>query len=43
MIKIFVVNEDFVLIQNEYLRANLTEDFEGYFDFDLQLPTFSHR
>jgi len=36
-IKIFVINEDFVLIQNEYLRANLTEDYEGYFDFDLQL------
>lgn len=36
-LKIFVLNNDFLLLQNEFLRANLTEDFEGYFDFELQL------
>lgn len=35
--RIFVVNNDFMILQNEFLRANLTEDFEGYFDFELQL------
>ncbi len=35
--RFFVVNNDFMIIQNEFLRANLTEDFEGYFDFELQL------
>ena len=35
--KVFVVNNDFILIQNEFLRANLTDNFEGYFDFELSL------
>lgn len=35
--KVFVVNNDFILIQNEFLRANLTEAFAGYFDFELSL------
>lgn len=33
--KIFVVNENYLIVQNEFLRANLTEDYEGYFDFEL--------
>ncbi len=35
--KLFVLNNDFIILQNEMLRANLIEDFEGYFDFELQL------
>lgn len=35
--KIFIINENFVIIQNEFLRANLADNFEGYFDFELQL------
>ncbi len=35
--KVFIVNENFVLLQHEYLRANLSDNFEGYFDFELQL------
>lgn len=35
--KVFVVNKDFLIIQNESLRANLTEEFEDYFDYELSL------
>lgn len=35
--KIFVINNDFLILQNESLRANLTEDFEDYFDYELSL------
>ncbi len=33
--KIFAVNEYYLFIQNEYLRANLTEDYEDYFDYEI--------
>ena len=35
--RIFAVNEYYLFIQNEYLRANLTENYEDYFDFDLSM------
>lgn len=33
--RLFIVNEYYLFVQNEFLRANLTEDYEGYFDFEL--------
>ncbi len=35
--RIFAVNEYYLFIQNEYLRANLTEDYVDYFDFELSM------
>lgn len=35
--KMFILNADFIIIQNEFLRANFTETLEGYFDFELHL------
>lgn len=41
--KIFVVNENYLFVQNEFLRANLTEDYEGYFDFELFMYDTKNR
>ena len=35
--KIFVLNEFYLLIQNEILRSNLTENYEDYLDFELSM------
>ena len=35
--RIFAVNEYYLFIQNEYLRANLTEDYVDYFDYELSM------
>lgn len=35
--RIFAVNEYYLFIQNEYLRANLTEDYADYFDYELSM------
>lgn len=35
--RIFAVNEYYLFIQNEYLRANLTENYADYFDFELSM------
>lgn len=35
--KIFVLNEFYLLIQNEMLRSNLKENYEGYLDFELSM------
>ena len=32
--KIFAINNHYLFIQNEYLRSNLTEEYDGYFDFE---------
>ena len=36
-VKVFVINEFYLIIQREYLRKNLSEDYEGFFDFNLTL------
>ena len=33
--KIFVLNEFYMLIQNEFLRSNFTDSYEDYLDFEL--------
>lgn len=35
--RIYVLNEYYLLIQNEILRRNLTESYEGYLDFELSM------
>ena len=35
--RMFIVNENYMFIQNEYLRANFTEEYEGYLDFELSM------
>ena len=35
--KIYVLNEYYLLIQNQILRMNLTESYEGYLDFELSM------
>lgn len=32
--RVFVLNEFYLLFQNEYIRYNLTETFKGYFEFE---------
>ena len=32
--KVFVLNDFYMLFQNEYIRYNLTETYSGYFEFD---------
>lgn len=34
---VFVLNEFYMLIQNELLRANVADNFEDYFDFELSM------
>lgn len=36
-LKIFVLNDMYLLIQHEYLRKNLSETYAGYFDFEIEL------
>lgn len=35
--RIFILNEFYMLIQNEMLRKNLTETYEGYMDYELSM------
>lgn len=35
--RVYVLNEYYLLIQNEILRKNLTESYEGYLDFELSM------
>lgn len=35
--RVYVLNEYYLLIQNEILRRNLTESYEGYLDFELSM------
>lgn len=32
--RVFVLNDFYILFQNEYIRYNLTETFKGYFEFE---------
>lgn len=36
-IRVFILNEIYIIIQNEYIRYNLTESFKGYFEFEQYL------
>ena len=38
---IFAINEYYLIVQNEFLRANLTEEYVDYFDFELYLYSIS--
>lgn len=33
-IRVFILNEFYILLQNEFIRYNLTETYKGYFDFE---------
>lgn len=35
--KIYVLNEYYLLIQNQLLRTNISESYEGYLDFELSM------
>lgn len=35
--KFFVLNDYYILMQNEFLRSNLTETYDDYFDFELYM------
>lgn len=35
--KIFAINEYYLFIQNEFLRANLTEEYVDYFEYELYM------
>lgn len=41
--RIFAVNEYYLFIQNEYLRANLTEDYIDYFDYELSMYSINEK
>jgi len=36
-VKIFILDEDYIIIQNSYLRHNMADNYEGYFDVELSL------
>ena len=36
-LKVFVLNDLYLLVQQEYLRANLSESYAGFFDFEIDL------
>lgn len=36
-VKIFILDEDYIIVQNSYLRHNMADNFEGYFDVELIL------
>ena len=36
-LSVFVLNENNVLLQTEHLRRNMSDNYEGYFDFSLTL------
>ncbi len=36
-IRVFILNEFYLLLQNEYVRYNLTETYKGYFEFEQYL------
>lgn len=40
-VKIFIINEFHILIQNAYLRHNLTETYGGFFDYELYLYSYN--
>lgn len=41
--RVFAVNEYYILIQNETLRSNLMENYEGYFDFDISMYSIAEK
>lgn len=36
-LKVFVLNDMYLLIQHEYLRNNLSETYAGFFDYEIEL------
>lgn len=38
--KLFVVNDLYIIVENEILRSNLKDTYEGYLDFELYLYSF---
>ncbi len=42
-IRIFVLNDYYILIQNEFIRYNLTETYKGYFEFEQYLYSIKDK
>lgn len=36
-LKVFVLNDTYLLVQHEYIRQNLTDTYAGFFDFEIDL------
>ncbi len=36
-VKVFILDEDYIIVQNSYLRHNMADNYEGYFDVELSL------
>lgn len=42
-IRVFILNDYYVLLQKEFIRYNLTETYKGYFEFELYLYSIKDK
>ncbi len=42
-IKIFILNDNYILVQNELLRSNLADNYEGFFEFEQYLYNLNDK